>query len=905
MHRLTTIVTLVVCLMPVLREAQAQRRVVVSPAVRYLKSVADNPPDFLRPGIVTPEAFLGSLRFGRELTAPDVAQLEELGVVFARGRGGSREGDVDHIGAIYPAWVGWERLDELLAHSRLLQVDSEYIVRPLPTLDVTAPMTGSPWLAQHLALVQGARPGQGIKIADIDAGIDVFHPAFFYPDGGFFDWSDLDGDGEFVPGVDGIDYDGDGQIVEQEILRFIDAAVTTAHTGAGANPDGLYETDLDTLYLDLNGNGQRDFGVDSGFFDKDPSMGEPMFLVDDVNRNLKLDVHEKLIALGGSKVGAVLVSGKEYKRGLDLATLHPSTFQSIWSLGTEHGTSGAGVLVGNTPGLTRYVGLAPYAELYFADHDMDTSMGFQFGASFIQKLVWARDKGVDVILFEYGTWAHTFMDGTSNVELAMDELAQENGILSVTPAGNLGGTGVHMQTQLPPGLHDLGIKIPGSGGNGFASAWYVFSLYWPGNEEALEVTVSPPGAAEPVLVPAETGDEPIVVANGVTIDSHIATSESGMVFRFMLVWDNDYSIDSGEWAWTVDNVEDQPVSLHGYLMEGSSMWKRTITFDKWESNDSTLCHPSTATSAITVGAYAGRFGSGDLRGFSGRGPRTDGWLSLDLTAPDEAFTPLGLQPVGQGQNPFGGYKIFGATSSASAHTAGAAVLLKQVFPDKPVTELVAAMQASARSESKMGDLPNKSWGYGKLDIYGAAMGQEAPVANQTPIAAAVLAGRKGLTVTLDASQTMDPDGDELEYRWDFEYDGQVNMPWLTESTIEFTYPAKGEVTAKVIVRDVHGAVGEALVYFEVDDDYVPPEPESLAELVEHKDVTIEPSPEVTVETKEQSEIVEAATIAPEDSGQPTSRGCDMSGPSSNWFFLIVWIFLLGRAIVKRRGRSTL
>ena len=47
--------------------------------------------------------------------------------------------------------------------------------------------------------------GKGMVIGNLDAGIDVFHPSFFRPDGGLYPWIDVDKNGSFDPGTDAVD----------------------------------------------------------------------------------------------------------------------------------------------------------------------------------------------------------------------------------------------------------------------------------------------------------------------------------------------------------------------------------------------------------------------------------------------------------------------------------------------------------------------------------------------------------------------------------------------------------------------------------------------------------------------------------------------------------------------------
>lgn len=87
--------------------------------------------------------------------------------------------------------------------------------------------------------------------------------------------------------------------------------------------------------------------------------------------------------------------------------------------------------------------------------------------------------------------------------------------------------------------------------------------------------------------------------------------------------------------------------------------------------------------------------------------------------------------------------------------------------------------------------------------------RESGWANQPPVAAAggpYLVGI-GSTVTLDGGASSDPDGDSLQYRWDFDGDGDWDTGWLSEPTVDTTvdaYATAGIYNAVLSVTDNKG-----------------------------------------------------------------------------------------------------
>lgn len=882
--------------------AEDNDRVAVSPTVWMLKAWAEDPPVFVRPGIVNSEGFLGSARFSEELTEDEIGLLEAVGLKFYRSKGVRP----DSIGAIYPVVVPWEGLDELLQFEKLMQLEPETIIKPISPLNVTRALTGAPELSDHIGAAIGEKPGEGIRIADLDSGIDVFHPAFFHPDGGYYSWIDVDGDGLLTLGTDACDLNRDGVAGPDEVLRFHDVSLLNFEpeyldSWDIFDPDGAFEAWVDWLYVDTNGNGVRDFGPENGFNEGDPAFGEPVLLIDDVNRNGKLDLIERLARLKTSKIAKVLVAGEEYIRGVNLSQLDPSIFPGEGFMpGSSHGTGVAGILAANTPGLSKFVGLAPYAELYMVDHSLDHGGQYGFISGSLNQMIWSRDQNVDIMLYEFSSWGMEFIDGSSNMEKAMDELHQNNNIVQVSPAGNLAGSGKHMLAEFSQGTINVGVDLPSKWPDTlfqyFDTPGLILAFYWYGEEEDFHISVTEPEGEKKTGIPS-TSYNPTPLGENMVVYSFTEKSTSGLMHRIVSIYDkNQTKIPDGEYKLQILNQAGKNIALHGYIQDLASGWARMTVFTTYESDDTTICHPSTADSAFSVAAYGGEFGPpeelGMIRGYSGRGPRIDGKIAIDIAAPDDPYTPfpeLHTGPFSGNKDVVASYMVFGGTSGAGPHVAAGLALVKQLEPSAAADNLVQMMVQGTATEPHMGQLPNKEWGYGKLDVYKAIFGQSAP-ANAPPVASVELYNVDGYEVIYDGTGSTDPEGMDLEYRWDLDYDGVWDTNWGSVPSIAHPYPENsGPVTAKLAVRDDLGAEVHTLLSVDLPNDYEAP-PEDLGG---------------------QADAISAAdtggeTPAPADEGKTVGKkgggGCNTSTANApSCLALLMMMMVLTSVVLRRRG----
>ncbi|MDI6886415.1 MAG: PKD domain-containing protein [archaeon] len=108
------------------------------------------------------------------------------------------------------------------------------------------------------------------------------------------------------------------------------------------------------------------------------------------------------------------------------------------------------------------------------------------------------------------------------------------------------------------------------------------------------------------------------------------------------------------------------------------------------------------------------------------------------------------------------------------------------------------------------------------DIYLVKLGS-LDLVNNPPIADAngPYVGNEGSPLTFDASNSTDPDGDALQYRWDFDNDGTWDTGWSSSPTATYTWCDDWSGTAKLEVSDGELTATDTA---SVTVDNVPPTP---------------------------------------------------------------------------------
>jgi MYXO-CTERM domain-containing protein len=170
---------------------------------------------------------------------------------------------------------------------------------------------------------------------------------------------------------------------------------------------------------------------------------------------------------------------------------------------------------------------------------------------------------------------------------------------------------------------------------------------------------------------------------------------------------------------------------------------------------------------------------------------------------------------GYAKNSPGRLFVFGGTSGASPHVAGAAALLLQAEPTRTGDDVKQAIKMGALTDDATGKVPNDDFGHGKLRIYKSLYGKDPPsgAAPSLSIAPTLAETGKEAIVVIDAVDADEPSSNLL-FDLDREYDG-VYEERLKGPSFAVKYDAEGIYRIKVRVTDATGRDAAALALIEV------------------------------------------------------------------------------------------
>jgi MYXO-CTERM domain-containing protein len=535
----------------------------------------------------------------------------------------------------------------------------------------------------------------------------------------------------------------------------------------------VFQTAFDYLYLDLDGDQQRSFGVAAGYDERSPGYGEPMFMPDDANGDGVLGPDERVLLLGTSQIRAINNLGVIYTRGVDLiSTPFLFTAQSF------HGTSTAGIITGGQTHPFRanraHVPGAEIALVTLSDLAVKTE-----DDEFVELMAWlVEDMDAVVVNHSWGSRAdREHQDGSALIDAAIDAASAE-GAVQVCSAGNARQTEKHRMLTTEAGVAVFQVSVP-SFIFGAAPTRITFDLHWSEPEAAFACIITRPDGATHVVEEIPDG-----AFEGLLVDAVRMDSERGWAMLSINV-SNPADEHVGVGAWSFACTHDGPDDFVAHARISDNLSTGEVGADFIDATQtSTQVSPAIADTCITVGGYPIQYDGSpfNLATYSSFGPRYDGFATTDVAAPVDAVTATIENLAGGGDN--GSYNAFSGTSGAAPQVAAASALMRVLDPSLTPADVLARIQEGGLVDEDVDidEVPDVGWGYGKLRAAQGFTGRDTPPRPEVQ------------TIELEVEYTYDEgdcaatisvagvDWPDASFRWDVEYDGHWDTPFEVAST---------------------------------------------------------------------------------------------------------------------------
>lgn len=465
--------------------------------------------------------------------------------------------------------------------------------------------------------------------------------------------------------------------------------------------------------LNLKGN-----GVILGFLDSGIALEQQVFRTGD-GRTRVLELWDQTDQTGeppdGMMYGSVYTSG-EINRWLEEGREElPGADEN------GHGTKLASIAAGSALDGGNFIGAAPQADIAFVklkpakpfirelQQIPQDSVAYQesdimLGIRYLDELA-TRELKPLVICLALGsnTGGHT---GSTPLGLYLDDMGRKTGRAVAAAAGNEGNKGHHFYGIIPddPGYLDVELRVAEQ------EAGFQLNLWGNAPGTFSAEIISPSGERIPRFFPRvlERQRYDFVFENTVLdIQYELSEAISGDE-RLLIIFRRP---TPGIWRLRIYSAGNLENSFHiwlpvtGFVSDG--------TYFLRPDPDTTITEPANAYGVLTMAGYDGRNSSIWLD--SGRGYTRNGMIKPDLTAPAVEVSAA---------DRFGQISVLTGTSAAAALGAGACALLMEwgIVQRNVMTMDGVTIQRYLIRGAKRPDTftyPNRSWGYGLLDLYGS------------------------------------------------------------------------------------------------------------------------------------------------------------------------------------------
>ncbi len=446
----------------------------------------------------------------------------------------------------------------------------------------------------------------------------------------------------------------------------------------------------------------------------------------------------------------------------------PHTENPLTTVG--HGTTVSGIAAGNGSGCDKFTGVAPESDIIV--------VAFNFNRPFLSTFVDAVDyifKKADamgkpcVINASIGTYAGS-RDGIDFATQMVEAMLEErNGRALVCAAGNAGNVAYHLgyevavDTQFTwfrrnPQFNDVFFQLWADTAD-FMDVW--FSIGWdnqPNYTQSDAMAFVNLKQTFGLGVTTNSISQNISLANTSTIKINAQITEGRYFMEIQVLPFNS----SHFWRFSTTGSGKFDIWSHSFFefsdmvtaIPDSSVYPAIVNYVKPDTRKTIVSSYATSDKVITVGNYSNRstyidvdgcmVNTGETPGLifnsSSRGPTRDNRIKPDVVATGSTTIATGNIAqvnifMGIGTSSCSGnrgerlkvgncpanrnYMRNGGTSMASPIAAGIAALYFEKKPDADWREIKDALILSARVDSFTGEVPNNTYGFGKVSGFEA------------------------------------------------------------------------------------------------------------------------------------------------------------------------------------------
>lgn len=464
----------------------------------------------------------------------------------------------------------------------------------------------------------------------------------------------------------------------------------------------------------------RGDGVLVGFIDTGIDYTNPLFRYSDGSSRI-VRIWDQTIEDGVSPAG--ILYGAEFDREeINRALAHENPYDIVNSIDVNgHGTFLAGVACGGEDAANDFIGAVPNAQIavvklkeakpylkdfFFVPEGVEVYQenDIMMGISYLDNLANILNMPLVICIALGNSIGSHGKNGP--LSTYMNEVCVKRRRSIVAAAGNEANSRHHFKGLIGQDMEyeDAEIRVE-------ADVAGFFVELWAASPELYSVSVISPTGEEWRKTALRTGASEtfrfLFEGTTVTVDYRIETKEAAN----QLIYLRFEAPTQGVW---IVRVYPENVVTGSYnmwlpmvqLTDGNVIFLRS-------NPDTTLTSPGTAGQVITVGGYHAVNGS--IFADSGRGYTVSGEIKPDFCAPAVNVYGPGLR-----QN----YITFTGTSAAAAITAGGVAQVMQwalVEQNEPTLSNAGIKNLLIRGTGKTNErsYPNREWGYGTLDVYGA------------------------------------------------------------------------------------------------------------------------------------------------------------------------------------------